>query len=517
MEHLRSQLTTHKELLSEKLALERQLNTLEVELANEKRAVQRATQKQETQDQEVEEELRQQIHTLEKKLASEKRAAQRAKEDQERNEAGADEHLQHRVDELETLLAAEKRNAQRIRTEQSSNASGMEEALQKKVLALEKKLADETSQRKESDQKLAQVQAEKDELALSLENLKTKFKEARAEVKNVRKELSTAQQGPIFATEEELTKKLTTKAQARRKRRANEMSEDEAPLHTPKNTDAKQKRPLKKRGLDHTLVGEKSMFSITPFLNKTISFADNSVEFTAGGGLNFNKGKSQEQEQRPSTPELDSSGDSITVEAPVSTAPSDPTVTVEVTRTTKVPLKAPRARGRPAKASNILGEISASKKNLKPSSSRKAALSEPTLDRVMEEVDDDPSTEQENRSGETTTAFAKDMTLTSKMSSARTSGASASSQEVEPKKKKRKLLGGGGGASKTLFGGDEEAVAEATTAVVAPPPTKRPKTLASSSKATAKRVVGLTRTAFAGGGFSPLKRERRGVNASFLG
>ena len=67
IEHLKSQLANHKELLAEKLALERQLDALEVDLANEKRATQRALHRQENQDGQVEEELRQQVLDLEKR------------------------------------------------------------------------------------------------------------------------------------------------------------------------------------------------------------------------------------------------------------------------------------------------------------------------------------------------------------------------------------------------------------------------------------------------------------------
>ena len=276
----------------------------------------------------------------------------------------------------------------------------------------------------------------------------------------MRAELMTAQAVQAVAVAEELPKasKLKTALKPRRKRRANEMSDDEPVLggepvlHTPQQVEARPKRPLKK-SLSQTIVGEKSAFSITPFLNKTINFADTSIEFTAGGG-----GTKIFEQEKSASSELESSGDSMAAQLsqPVSTStPVEPTIRFS-TQTTKVPLKGPKPRGRPPKA-KILGETSASKKNL-TASLRKAFLSEPTLDRVMEEADD-PSPDQENQSLEATSSFKlKDATMTVKMSDA---SAMTSSLEPELKKKKRKLLGG---AAKTLFGADDEVDAAAAAA-----------------------------------------------------
>ena len=61
IDHLRSQIDHQKDVLAEKLALERQLNSLEVELANERRAAQKALQRQESRDTEAEEQLQQRL------------------------------------------------------------------------------------------------------------------------------------------------------------------------------------------------------------------------------------------------------------------------------------------------------------------------------------------------------------------------------------------------------------------------------------------------------------------------
>ncbi len=79
---------------------------------------------------------------------------------------------------------------------------------------------------------------------------------------------------------------------------------------------------------------------------------------------------------------------------------------------------------------------------------------------------------------------------------------------TEPKKKKRKL---GGGGPKTLFDGEDDAEA-----VPVPVPGPKPGKTAGLARGAAKRAMGPVRTAFAAASFSPLKRDRRGVNATFL-
>ncbi len=266
MEHLRSQLAHQKSVLGEKLALERQLSTLEVELANEKRAVQRATQRQANQEAETERELREQLHDLERKLEEKSRALDKSKatvETQERTER----ELRERVYMLETDLAALR----------SSRDQGREEELRLQVKELQEKLADHAGVVDELERvkrNNLELQANGLELQRSLDELAARLAKKEAEATRLKQR------------EKAPAKKPSAKAQsqATRKRRAIEMADDDEPAFQTPTQDLKLKRPVKKRGLDHTVVGEKSNFSITPFLNKTINFADTSIEFTAGDG-----------------------------------------------------------------------------------------------------------------------------------------------------------------------------------------------------------------------------------------
>jgi hypothetical protein len=84
-----------------------------------------------------------------------------------------------------------------------------------------------------------------------------------------------------------------------------------------------------------------------------------------------------------------------------------------------------------------------------------------------------------------------------------TSSANTSKTE-EVKKKKRKVLG----STKTLFDDDEEAVAPTIVEAASKAPMNGARKRAP--------IAGGVKNAFAAASFSPLKRDRRGVGASFL-
>lgn len=171
-----------------------------------------------------------------------------------------------------------------------------------------------------------------------------------------------------------------------------------------------------------------------------------------------------------------------------------------------------RPRGRPR--TKPLTDSAPSKKNL-TARNRKAPLMESTLEKVAEEADEGDSTnrDQENRSASSASPATK------------TSGAAAISipEKAEPKKKKRKLLGPN---APTLFDGGEDEGERVPPSAVVPAPAaavKRPaaKIGGAGAKAMGKgpvagRFGAGVKNAFAGAAFSPLKKERRGVAASFL-
>jgi hypothetical protein len=240
------------------------------------------------------------------------------------------------------------------------------------------------------------------------------------------------------------------------------------------------------------MVGEKSMFSITPFLNRTVNAAP---ESPAQGDDTENKEENLEAEQRIKTRPLPAQ----LAEAALAAGIFSPTA-------------APRPRGKKKSTqetslvdSNVLGESKASIKNTKLTAKKPRTMG--TLEKVTEEEVDE--NEQPARSLAASSKNASENTWKPTDLKVSKAPKTIEAKEAEPKKKKRKLLGGG----KTLF--DEED-AEAT---------KRPAKIAlGPPRILGKGGLGGPKTGLKGGvgapsgfgAFSPLKKDRRGVGASFL-
>ncbi|KAK0709410.1 hypothetical protein B0T26DRAFT_742859 [Lasiosphaeria miniovina] len=576
IEHLRSQLSHQKDVLAEKLALERQLNALEVELANEKRVAQKAAHKQDRDNQE-EEELRKQVRELEKQLAKEKKATQKHAQTQQaisdeaegelqslreelatsekslaaekrkvqqlsKNEDNIPTELREELDQLrqnlaetEKALAAEKRAAQQKAKDQASgtlSTPGEVAQLQETAASIEKQLAaekkDKARLQKQSEQALAEVEAQQEASDEKLEKTKAKLREAQEDLKKCRADLEKAREHsvtiPAVKTTTVPTKKPAVRVPAKKKKRGvDEMSIDDNILLTPSNKDDRLKRPLKKRGFDPSVVGEKSTFSITPFLNKTINISDLSPK--AGRdettrALPFFQFRGQEETTTVVSMAVDNE--------PAATEPESAATTADPTKKATRTLKEKKPRGRPK--AKPLAESSPSKKNL-TARNGKATLPESTLGKVTEEAEEASQDEQENRSMESSTSAASVTKTTSiatdKASTETSRPRGGASVETEPRKKKRKVLGSSNRPS--VFDEDEgervvvkaaAAAARGTAVKPAAVTTKRPPKAGLNGVRTvggAKKTMGIgAKNPFAGAAFSPLKRDRRGVNASFL-
>lgn len=431
MDHLKSQLSHQQSILAEKLALERQLNSIEVELEAEKRSKQRSRQR----------------------------------EDQEQMD-----ELHARIEDLEAKLTAEKKDKERVR--------------------------------KEGERTLSEAVAQQEVLEQRLETMKLKLRDTREELKKCQSELNESRTSTSSLVEvPEATISLPIARKRSEKRRVEEPT-TEMTIHTPGAADQKSKKVQKKRGLDIALanVGEKSTFSITPFLNRTKMLENDSSE-------SFD-------DDEPSHNSSDAK--SISTIAPIQLATSKSEVPSRAVPTNP----AAKPRGRPRK---ILGEIADAKnskalKSLKRSDEKtKTAKVDFVLEKVVEEPeegeDDQPAPEPEPEPAEAPAEPAqavaekvvsepRETVLARKLKSVQSTETLIGS-EPEPKKKKRKLLGG---PNKTLFD-DEDGEA-------AKPPPKAP--VAKRALGKAGVTLGAKQNAFAGKTFSPLKRDRRGVQASFL-
>ncbi|ORY64973.1 FtsJ-like methyltransferase-domain-containing protein [Pseudomassariella vexata] len=538
LEHLRSQLTQQQATLAEKLALERQVNTLEVELANEKKVIKRAMQKRESNDR-VEDELRQKLREVEKNLAAERSQRERledqlAQEKQTRQLALQDQDSirelesdlrkklndaqkqlrEEREDKerLEEELRAEKQLAKKAFKKQASNSD--EEELRNRLDEVESKLAAEQNEkekvRNQAQTSLSEAETRNDSLEKKLEKLKTKLRETQDQLKQCQADLKKAQQTKPSVSEE-VTKKTVAGRQVFKKRKGSEFATDDITqitIGTP-GAEERPRRGAKKRSFETTLVGEKSTFSITPFLNRgklvgeeTVN-PDESMEDSILGPSETTRAV----EVTTTTVLTAAADDSTSSNVP----PSEISGTVspdeeQPAAEPKPQLKKPR--GRPKK---VLGDAPSAKKNAQPAPKvalkKKTPKASSTLDKVTEETEEteenepnEPSGNEENKNEKTqmvksnSTAPQDDNTVSA-----------TSAKTEEPKKKKRKVLGV---AKPTLFEDEEVEPAQ--------PMRKPAKTAVSGVKRAALGGKGTSNAFVGGASFSPLKKDRRGVGASFL-
>ncbi|KAL2876364.1 hypothetical protein SGCOL_008364 [Colletotrichum sp. CLE4] len=464
LEHLRSQVAHQQNVIAEKLELERQLNMAEVELAAEKRAREQQTAQAEG-DKSAEDELRHRLKDAEKKLTTERREKEQLQE------------------ELETAVSAAKAGQANKKAERESTQKIQE---MEKMLSVERREREKL--RKEHDMALSEAQTQNEMLEQRLDTVKSKLRNAQEELKAVRAELVAR---PAAIPSAQLPARAGgVKTLAGKKRRVEEVSMNDMSLGTPEDI-TRGRRPAKKKGLEQTMLGEKSLFSITPFLAKSktlnvdavaeedeeadVSYIPLShqsqsqeVEVTAGADVEIEDAPEQLEELEEHEESADKSA---------------------LTKTTKANPKSKndgeskKPRGRPKKA---LTETSPNMpvQGVSSAVNKPHTTSNAPLEQVLEEPDAD---EPENVAPEKVVAAGKG--------------------EQEFKKKKRKL----GGESATLFDDDD--------GEVPPAATKRPgKVGMGAGRALGKTHLSMVRNAGAFGkkSFSPLKKDRRGVGASFL-
>ncbi|KAK3670669.1 hypothetical protein LTR78_009504 [Recurvomyces mirabilis] len=315
--HLKAQAANTEELMTEKLALQRQITNVQCELEHAKREAQRALAKRRNTGVEIAQEL--QMDDLRKQLAKEKRARERAEEAADVSQSDLN------VDEVRKELTREKRARQKAEEQlEEAQQNTQIEDVRKDLLNEKKakqKLEDqlETAQAELEGQKKAVARASKradgnaaaDDQAEDLRNDLAKEKKARAaaergakqasdewesqratlddklnqfrnklrttkeKLKEAETELATARastSAPAPAKKATAAKAPAAKAPAKatKKRNADTMDQDATQLGTPGDG------PAAKRGRKAAAVGDKSTFSITPFLNRTMSAAPES-------------------------------------------------------------------------------------------------------------------------------------------------------------------------------------------------------------------------------------------------
>ncbi|KAH6674144.1 putative ribosomal RNA methyltransferase MRM2, mitochondrial [Halenospora varia] len=440
LEHLRSQATYHQTILSEKLTLQRQISSLEVELEAEKRAGKRAA-KNKNENREREAELQIQLDVLQRELAQEKREASKTLKEREAEFQGQLDALQEEVNreklqaskaikDLEKQLRASenRRKVLENRAGEETDLSEKESEFQSKIDELQNQLEHEKARASKAstlEKELKATETHQSALEGKVEQLRTKLRTAREQLKEAQNEVTQVR----AAANKVRSMPTINEAPAKtpRKRSAPEMSTD-VTIGTPDGVAVRGKRPGVKRGrADQTMVGEKSMFSITPFLNRTTSVAPESpiqespiVEREASA------------EEMPVPVNIQSNG-TTAFPTPVVSSPSGQ----------------PKAKSRKKVVEkgvekNVLGEARPNIRKNKPAPKKLKAMS--TLEKVTEEDGD------ENEHVTTTTSV-KENPVTSEARGTNSKTAKlqvkqAVIEESGPKKKKRKLPGA------TLF--DEE-------------------------------------------------------------
>ncbi|KAK5107290.1 hypothetical protein LTR62_001419 [Meristemomyces frigidus] len=436
VEHLKAQAANTEALLTEKLALQRQITNIQCDLEHAKREAQKALAKRRNTGVEIAQEL--QVEDLKKQLAKEKRARQRAEEasegssgdtniDEVRKELNrekrarqkAEEALQEaqqnsQIEDVRKDLLREKKLKQKLEDQLEIAHADVE--MQKKAAAravkrangnaaaddqaedLREDLAKEKKARAAAERTAKQVvdefAAQKATLDDKLNQFRIKLRTTKDKLKETEVALATAQTSAPAPAKKAATSKAPV--EVTKKRAAAQMEQDATQLGTPGDG------PAAKRGRTAAGVGDKSTFSITPFLNRTMSAAPESGD---------------EKESSP-----------------------DP-----VKKTTKQPL----------------ATQSASKANVQPKKAPVQRKSKgPMLEMVTEEAEDVHSQGQENASKAggmkikaKTSDGPDDSDPTKKKKKYRKSIHDFATFNAEPEVKKKRKLGGLG---KTLFDEEDE-------------------------------------------------------------
>ncbi|PNS20677.1 hypothetical protein CAC42_2922 [Sphaceloma murrayae] len=448
LEHLRAQVAANEGLLTDKLSLQRKISEMEVELENAKRDAKRALAKRRNTMAEVAQE--DEMESLRKSLSKEKRIHERAKE--------TIEELQAEVDELKKASA--RNNA--VETEKVEQGAEAEVRAQELARDLSKEQKEKIKAERALQKGQTEWEASKavfEDRLVQYKNRVRSLRDRLSETESSLEEARAAAAKASAAAPAKATKSTTTAAKQSKKRNANQMDVDATTLGTPGDAPAKRSR----KGAN---VGEKSSFSITPFLNRTMSVAPDSPAADDDADTN------EEPDAEAGSPTIATTR--ATKKEPLQPVPSSkqnikkPAHTTMTTKTTKIPLQIVEEED----------EEAASREQVKPAPDKKKPKMRKSL-AMFATFNVEP--------------------------------------EVEKKKPKARKLGGLG---KTLFDEEDDVPMKGlpggrgyfggvTTGKMGP--------LAGGFGAVRGRALAGTRKVAAGNeeGFSPLKKERK-AGASFL-
>ncbi|KAI9725382.1 MAG: hypothetical protein M1828_003232 [Chrysothrix sp. TS-e1954] len=369
VEHLRSQVSLNEGLLAEKLSAEQRLLDLQAELNTEK-----------------------QLH---------KKAAARRESNEKRDAA--------HMSQVETL-EKELRDAQRQLAARKDEALNDEK---EQLVDLRRQLSKEKKDREAADTRIAKAEsrweAQKSVLEDKLEQFRTKLRSTKEKLRDTEDALQKAELGP--------TQRIPTKDRGQKNvmKRSRTTIEADSVVGTP--GDAVQNKRAKRAS---SVVGDKSTFSITPFLNRTASIA-------------------------PESPAAAGEDEAM---ASIETAEASPSARSRQSNPGK---SSKETKSRPVLASASVGRSNTKTTSL---SRRKAAKSSLTLENVAEEdVHGAENRRQELLDTDALPEKAEAVKPQPRPASGLLTLRAGSLPPTQPKKS-RKLLGGGG---QTLFDINEDA------------------------------------------------------------
>lgn len=304
LDHLRSLVTSHENVLADKLSLQRELAATQLEIENEKRTVERLKAKQQTApDPAVQEELeetqkelneaKKKLSRLEKqntKLTNSKSAADAARVDElasiKQELESAKERAQKAEDDLKMAQSEPKTDETQI------------DAL-KADLAKEKKAVSRAQ--REALKKQTEWDTQKETLEGKLDAFRTKLRSTKEQLKEAQDELERHEQAKYAQSTAATKARLNGKAKPEDnpKKRNVARFDPDMTIGTPGNGG-----PVKKARLVGSL-GDKSTFSITPFLNKTLSILPESPGQVINDTINEIAAEAEEAEKASKSKQQD--------------------------------------------------------------------------------------------------------------------------------------------------------------------------------------------------------------------
>ncbi|KAF2858813.1 hypothetical protein K470DRAFT_259422 [Piedraia hortae CBS 480.64] len=286
IEHLKGQAQMAESLMTEKLALQRQLSEAKCEVENAKREAQRALAKRRNTGVEIAQEA--QMDELRRQLEKEKRARQRA---EEANASDLEQERKARLDAEKEVqrLQAEMSEQKQMQPHVDNETKDLRQSLKKSEKARQKleaeieALKQQLAQEKSSRQTSAPIDNEASNLRTELASAKESLTATQSDLHTLQQTLSQSQKTNLrleksieslesqkTLLEEKLNQFRTKLRSTKEKLKAAEQQNKKAATST--ETEATVLgTPGLQRKKRHAQAGEKSTFSLTPFLHKTVN------------------------------------------------------------------------------------------------------------------------------------------------------------------------------------------------------------------------------------------------------